>query len=192
MLGSFFRFFGLRKNCWKNASKKHRKKCENQGSWPPKTVSKPSQNPSKIDVPKNMQFFIDFCSNFDACCKSQHQKNVRPRSVLLAFHTIRLFACGMHFWSKKPTKNPPKTRSEAFRNRCRKRVVFQHRFFRLSDSILEPLGPPTWSQVGRLELPAPFQKPPKSNLLGRCAQDAAQEGARWLPRSPRRRFFDDF
>ena len=26
LLGSFFRFFGLLKNCWKNASKKHRKK----------------------------------------------------------------------------------------------------------------------------------------------------------------------
>ena len=38
---------------------------------------------------------------------------------------------------------------EPFQNRCRKRVVFQHRFFRVSASILEGLGPPTWSQVRR-------------------------------------------
>ena len=33
-------------------------------------------------------------------------------------------------------------------NRCRKRIVFQHRFFRVSASILEGLGPPTWNQIG--------------------------------------------
>ena len=50
--------------------------------------------------------------------------------------------------SKKPTKNPPKTRSEPFKNRYQKCVVFQHRFFRVLASILQPLGPPRWSQVG--------------------------------------------
>ena len=129
-------------------SKNHRKKCGNQGFWPPKPLPKPSPNPLKIDVPKNMQFFIDFGSNFDACCKSQHQKNVRPRSVLLTFHTIHCIAFCVHFRSKKPTENPSKTTSEPFQNRCRKRVVFQHRFFRVSGSIFEGLEPPTWSQVG--------------------------------------------
>ena len=33
------------------------------------------------------------------------------------------------------------------KNRCRNRVVFEHRFFGVSASILEPLGPPRWSQV---------------------------------------------
>ena len=41
---------------------------------------------------------------------------------------------------KKPTKNPPKMRSEPFKNRCQKRVAFQHRFFRVSASILQGLG----------------------------------------------------
>ena len=136
----------------KFTSKKCRKKCENRGFWPPKPVPKPSQNPIKIDVPKNMRFFIDFGSKFDACCKSQHQKNVRPRNVLLTFHTFRLITFRMHFWSQKPTKNLPKTTSEPSKNRCRKRVVFQHRFFRVLASILEPLGPPTWSQVGNFGL----------------------------------------
>ena len=58
----------------------------------------------------------------------------------------------MRFWSKKPTKNPSKTTSEPFKNRGRKRVVSQHRFFKVSASILEPLGPPTWSQVGHFGL----------------------------------------
>ena len=32
--------------------KKHRKKLENKGFWPPKTVPKPFENPSQIDVPE--------------------------------------------------------------------------------------------------------------------------------------------
>ena len=35
---------------------------ENHGFWPPQTLPKPSQNPFKIDVPKNMEFLIEFCS----------------------------------------------------------------------------------------------------------------------------------
>ena len=31
---------------------------------PPKTFPKRIQNPLKIEVPKNIQFFIDFCMNF--------------------------------------------------------------------------------------------------------------------------------
>ena len=58
--GLFFRFFAF-PNCNQNfASKKHRKKCENRGFWPPKTLPKPSRNPSKIDVPKDMQFLRVF------------------------------------------------------------------------------------------------------------------------------------
>ncbi len=53
---------------------------------------------------------------------------------------------------KKPTKNLSKTTSEPFQNRCQKCVVFRHRFFRVSASILKPLGPPTWSQVGHFGL----------------------------------------
>ena len=91
---------------------------------------------------------MDFCWFLVACCKSRTSNFMRPRNVLLAFHNNRVFAFGLRFWSKKPTKNLPKTRPEPFKNRCRKRVVFQHRFFQVSASILEPLGPPTWNQVG--------------------------------------------
>ena len=49
------------------------KKCENQGFRPPKTIPKPFQNPLKIDVPKNMQFFIDFCSKNALLPKCQHR-----------------------------------------------------------------------------------------------------------------------
>ena len=72
----------------------------------PVGIPKRGQNPFKIDVPKNMRVFTDFCSIFAACCKSQHQKNVRPRSVLLTFHTIQFITFCMQFWSKQPTKNP--------------------------------------------------------------------------------------
>ena len=91
---------------------------------------------------------MDFCSIFAACCKSRTSNFMRPRNVLLAFHKNQVFAFGMRSWSKKPTKNPSKTKPEPFKNRCRKWIVFQHRFFRVSASILEPLGLPTWTQVG--------------------------------------------
>ena len=120
----FVRFFGLPKWSSKFASKNHRKKCENRGFWPPKTVPKSIQNASENDVPTNMGFFIDFGSNFAACCKSRTSKFVRPRSVLLTFNTNQLFAFGMHFGSEKPTKNLSKTTSEPFRNRCQKYMVF--------------------------------------------------------------------
>ena len=73
---------------------------------------------------------------------------MRPRSVLLAFRTIHCIAFCIHFRSEKPTENPSKMRSEPFQNRCRKRVVFQHRFFRVSAWILEGPGTsnlePSW------------------------------------------------
>ena len=62
LVGHFFRFLLLSSRAPKITSKNHRQKCENQGFWPPKTPPKLSQNPSKIDAPKNMQFFIDFCA----------------------------------------------------------------------------------------------------------------------------------
>ena len=52
---------------------------------------------------------------------------MRPRNVLLAFHKNQVFAFGMRFWSKKPTKNPSKTRPEPFKNppRCSQRQACQ-------------------------------------------------------------------
>ena len=54
--------------------------------------------------------------------------------------------CDLSF--KKASKNPSKTRSEPLKNRCQKHLVFQRLFSRVSVSIWEPLGPPSWSQVG--------------------------------------------
>ena len=140
-------FVALPECASKTTSKKYRKNCGKHGFWPPKTVPKSIQNAYKIDVSKNMRIFIDFCCFLVACCKSRTSNFMRPRNVLLAFHRTHVFAFGMRFRSKKLTKNPSKTRSESFQNRCLKRVVFQHRFFRVSASILEGLGPPSWNQV---------------------------------------------
>ena len=73
-----------------------------------------------IEVPKNMRFFIDFWLIFVMCCKRQHQKFIGPANVLLAFHTFQFFDFRIHFFSKKPTKNPSKMRPEPFQHRCRK------------------------------------------------------------------------
>ena len=93
---------------------------------------------------------------------------------------------------KKSFKNPFKMKLEHLKNRCQKHILFWYRLFRILASILEGLGPPSWSQIGRLGLPGRSQKPPKSNLLGACVQDACQEAPKWLPGSPRRRFLKDF
>ena len=137
------RFFSLPKIFSFFASIFSRKNTENHGFWPPKTLPKSFPKGFKNDVPKNMRIFMDFYSIFVACCKSRTSNFMRPANVLLIFHTNQRFAIGPYFWSKKPTKNLPKTKSEPFKNRCKKRVVFQHRFFQVSASILEPLGPPT-------------------------------------------------
>ena len=61
--------------------------------------------------------------------------------------------CGFGAFSfQKSSQNPSKTRSKPFKNRCRKRVDFQHRFFEVLASIWEGLGPPRWSQVGHFGL----------------------------------------
>ena len=53
LLGFLGRFLALPEHASKMTSKKHRKKCENQGFWSPQTLPKPFQNPFKIDVPKD-------------------------------------------------------------------------------------------------------------------------------------------
>ena len=72
----------------------------------------------------------------------------RENQYFSSFRGKRAFAIFVNVCLKKRLKNPSKTRPEPFQNRCRKCIVFQHRFFRLSASILEGLGPPRWSQVG--------------------------------------------
>ena len=87
---------------------------------PPKTFPKCLQNRN----PKKHAIFHRFLFNFVFCCNRQHQKFIGPANALSAFHTIWLFAFGIRFGSKKPTKNLSKTTSEPFQNQCQKHVVF--------------------------------------------------------------------
>ena len=50
--GVFFSNFCFQNTFQILTLKKHRKKLENKGFWPPKTVPKPFKNPSQIDVPE--------------------------------------------------------------------------------------------------------------------------------------------
>ena len=102
----FFRFFAFPSCDLNFASKKHRKKCENQGLWLPKPLPKRGQNPFKIDVPKNTRFFTDFCSIFAACCKSQHRFRIGFYSTKWLSDVFLQVAFCMDLGSKKPTKNP--------------------------------------------------------------------------------------
>ena len=48
---------------------------------------------------------------------------------------------------EKTTKITSKTAPGPLRNRCPKYAVFQHRFFRVSASILEGLGPVSYTHL---------------------------------------------
>ena len=142
-----FWFFGSSKRASNFASQKHRTNTEHIWFWPPKTVPKTLQNQIKIDVPKNIEIFIDFWSISAPRCKSRTLIFVRMAIVLLGFYTIRAFAFGMRCGRQNHAKNHSKTRSEPFKTRCRKHVDFQRRFSEVLAWIWEGLGLPRWSQV---------------------------------------------
>ena len=106
LCGFFFRLFALPSRNRNFASKKHRKKCENQWFWLPNPLPKRGQNPFNIDVPKNMRFFTDFCSIFAACCKSQHRFRIGFLQYKMGLGRFLQVAFCMDLGSKKLTKNP--------------------------------------------------------------------------------------
>ena len=79
------------------------------------------------------------------------------------------------FFFEKWPKNPSKTKPGRLKNRCQKYVVFRHRFFRVLVSISEPLGPPSWSQVGHFGL----------KKLGGAPSWAFLELPGWILEAPR-------
>ena len=92
----FGRFFRLPNRAGKMILKKHRKNCENKGFAPPKTLPKSFQKPSKINVPKNVRFFMDLWSKNASLHKRRHQFRIGFYSVFFACRTlflVPLFAC---------------------------------------------------------------------------------------------------
>ena len=107
----------------KFTSKKCRKISENRGFWPPKTLPKPSQNAFKIDVAKNMRFFIDFCSKNSMSRECRHRFCIGfSNAKWLSDAFLHITFC-MDFRHKKPTKTPSETRSEPVKNDA-KNVLF--------------------------------------------------------------------
>ena len=105
---------------------------------------------------------MDFCSKNASLHKRQHQFRIGFYNVFCLSDAFLGFAVHMHFRPKKPTKNPSKTKSDTFKNRCWKHFVFQHRFFHVLGSILESLRLPRLNQVGHFWPPktrdgAPFE-----------------------------------
>ena len=111
-----------------------------------------------------MRFFTDFCSIFAACCKSQHRFRIGFYNTKWLSDVFLQVAFCMDLGSKKPSKNLSKTMPGRPKNRSRNRIVFQHRFFRVLASILEPLGPASWSHVGSKSFPKVFPQLPWSLL----------------------------
>ena len=110
-----------------------------------KTVPKSIQNPR----PKKHAFFsLNFARQM-LCCNSA------GIDFLLFFPM--LFACRALFFEslfecilvpKNLPKTIPKRRPNPLKIDVKNGSFFNIGFFRASASILEPLGPPTWSQVG--------------------------------------------
>ena len=124
LLGLLGRIFALPKRAAKTTSKKHRKKCENRGFWPSKTIPKPSQNPLKIEVPKNMWFFIDFCSKNLLPQKCRHGFRIGFYQSKWLSDVFLQVAFWMGLGSKKRSKNLSKTMPGRLKNRSQKHVVF--------------------------------------------------------------------
>ena len=124
-----------------------------------------------------MQFFMEICSKNALLQQRRHRFRIGFSNTFCLSGTFLRIAFRMHFGSKKPTKNPSKTTSEPFKNRCQKCIVFQHRFFRVSASILEGLGPPRWSQVGfktQFSYYSPlFFYPLQLNVFKNCVLEAS-------------------
>ena len=98
--------------------------------------------------------------------------------VLLGFYTIRAFAFGMRFGRQNYAKNHSKTRPGPFKNRCRKHVDFQHRFFENLASIWEGLGSPRWHQVGHVGPPKLLNSSFFTLLSCRSFKNGVLEGSR--------------
>ena len=118
------RFFARPDRASKTNSKKHRKKLENRGFGAPQIFSKSCQNAIKIDVPKNMRFFIDFCSKNALLQECRHRFRIVFSNTKWLSDTFLHIAFCLHFRSEKPTKNSSKTTPEPFKNQCRKRMEF--------------------------------------------------------------------
>ena len=123
---TFFVIFCLSETRFKFCFEITSKKLEKSRIWVSQTLPNSCQKPSKINVPKNMRFFTDFCSKNVLLRKRRHQFRIGFYSVFCLSDTFLRFTVRMHFGSEKPTKNTSKMRVEPLKNRCQKRVVFQH------------------------------------------------------------------
>ena len=114
-----------------------------------------------------LNFSCHCCQNFWYFQTSKpwkYQFSLLKINVFSGFREKHVCAVFVHFSFQKSSQNPSKTRPEPFKNRCRKRVDFQHRFFEVLASIWEGLGPPRWSQVGHFGLKTLGTVLPKSVL----------------------------
>ena len=163
--------------------------------WPPKALPKSIQHASKIEVPKNMQFFIDFCLKNALPQRRRHRFRIDFYNTFGLSGTFRQITFRIHFGSKKPLKNPSKTRSGPFKNRCQKCVIFQRRFFRVSASISEGLGSQVGAKLavlGSQDAPKSLQNPVFWEPVSKTLVKRLQKGSQGAPDVDFRRIFDGF
>ena len=167
LLGHLFPIAKPLRNLLRN---KHRKNSEKHAKIEDFGIPKPSQNGPKMH-PKSMFqktwiCLMHFWYVFHFCYV-RFLKNINfplGKLMFLRFLLKTHFCNFRTFFFEKLPKNPSKTKPGRLKNRCQKYVVFRHEFFRVLISILEPLGPPSWSQVGYFGLKKLGAVLPKSLL----------------------------
>ena len=132
--------------CFGRMSKTSRKSMILASQKLAKTHPKTTQNrfPQKNAVWHRCLFDL-FCFFNLRFLKNMHFTYVKSPILQISLKSCfcRLNACSV----QKPRKNPSKTKCETSKNRCWKHLVFQHRFFHVLGSILEPPWLPRLNQV---------------------------------------------
>ena len=124
-------FFAFRSALEKRRRKNMEKSEKNEDFGLPKPIQNPPKILSKSRSQKTCNFstiFRKFCLFSALCVFSAECKNLRKNCGFVEFRAYQQRAIVVgHIdekMSKKPTENPPETRSEPSKNRCRKRAVF--------------------------------------------------------------------
>ena len=121
LLAHLGRFFRLSNCACKMTSKKHRKKCENQGFWPPKTLPKSCQNrrPKKHAIFHRflLDVFLFFNLRFLENRGFPIGKSLISRfSIKSCFHKFNIFLVQKTY--QKPLQNDVRTLQKSMSQTC--------------------------------------------------------------------------
>ena len=111
-----------------------------------------------------MRFFSDFYAKKALSQERRHRFRIGFSNTFCLSDTFLQIAFGMDFGSKNLPKTTPKRGQNPSKIHAENVLIFDIVLFRVLASILEPLGPPSWSYVGSKSFPKVFPQLPWSLL----------------------------